>query len=137
LRKAALKIVGSIACAWLTAACVLGGVGPVVGSTVLAGSSVAAVGMHRQVTGDCWGACQIGTMCDRDSGLCVPKPCNNECRYDEKCESGRCVRRSREAPPSGGDDPPPKTEEPHRGDSPKGDSPKGDDSTRDPPARDE
>jgi hypothetical protein len=117
----------------MAAACVLSGVSPVVGSAVLAGSAIGATGAHRAMTGDCWSACQIGTMCDHDSGLCIPKPCNNECRYDEKCEEGKCVRKSREAPPSGGDDAPPRDDEPPR----KDEAPNGTDAGRDRPARDE
>ena len=59
---------------------------------------LAAVGVNRHLTGDCWGSCGAHRMCDHDSGLCVPQPCGGECRYDEICEHERCVRRPTEQP---------------------------------------
>jgi hypothetical protein len=32
---------------------------------------VAAAGVNRAVTGQCWAACRPGLVCDRASGLCV------------------------------------------------------------------
>ena len=82
----------------LTASCVLIGVAPYPAAAVMAGTGVAAVGVNRAVTGDCWGNCLGKTTCERDSGLCIPRPCGDECRYDEVCENDRCVFRQREQP---------------------------------------
>jgi hypothetical protein len=82
----------------LTAACVLIGVAPYPAAAVMAGTGVVATGINRSVTGDCWGNCLGKTMCERDSGLCIPRPCGDECRYDEVCVNDRCVLRHREQP---------------------------------------
>jgi hypothetical protein len=81
-----------------TLACVAIGMAPYPAAAVMAGTGVAAVGVNRRVTGDCWGSCGAHRMCDRDSGLCVPQPCGGECRYDEICQHERCVLRPTERP---------------------------------------
>lgn len=80
-----------------TLACVVAGLAPYPAAAVMAGTGVAAVGVNRSITGECWGAC-VGGICDRDSGMCVPRPCRGECRYDEVCENDKCVFRRREQP---------------------------------------
>jgi len=80
-----------------TVACVVAGLAPYPAAAVMAGTGVAAVGVNRSITGECWGAC-VGGICDRDSGMCVPRPCRGECRYDEVCENDKCVLRRREQP---------------------------------------
>jgi hypothetical protein len=35
------------------------------------GLAVAAAGINRAATHECWAACRPGTVCDRRSGLCV------------------------------------------------------------------
>ena len=85
-----------LAAAGATGACVVAGLAPYPAAAVMAGTGVAAVGVNRSLTGDCWGWCHAGSVCDRDSGLCVRQPCGGECQYDELCENGRCVLRRRE-----------------------------------------
>jgi hypothetical protein len=81
-----------------TLACVAIGMAPYPAAGVMAGTGVAAVGVNRHLTGDCWGSCGAHRMCDHDSGLCVPQPCGGECRYDEICQHERCVLRPTERP---------------------------------------
>ncbi|MFO0589325.1 MAG: hypothetical protein U0441_17440 [Polyangiaceae bacterium] len=40
------------------------------GAAVGAAFGLAAAGVNRAITGDCWAACRPGTRCDRKSGLC-------------------------------------------------------------------
>ena len=40
------------------------------GAAVGAAFGVAAAGVNRAITGDCWASCRPGTRCDRKSGLC-------------------------------------------------------------------
>jgi hypothetical protein len=35
------------------------------------GFAVAAAGVNRAITHECWAACRPGTICDKASGLCV------------------------------------------------------------------
>jgi hypothetical protein len=84
--------------AFTTAACVLIGVAPYPAAAVMGASGVAAVGVNRSVTGDCWGSCSAHHRCDRDSGMCVRQPCGGECRINEACENDKCVLRRREQP---------------------------------------
>ena len=104
-----------------TAGCVLSGVGTYPAAAVLAGTGVAAAGANRKVTGDCWGSCRAGAVCNKDSGMCEMPACGGNCRYDEVCEMERCVLKRREAVSrtavDGGDEP--------------GDEPSRDESSRD------
>ena len=43
----------------------------VTGAVVGTGLAVAAAGLNRAVTHECWAACRPGLECDRASGLCV------------------------------------------------------------------
>ncbi len=36
-----------------------------------AGIAAAANGINRAATGECWGSCRPGTVCDRATGLCM------------------------------------------------------------------
>jgi hypothetical protein len=92
-----VRSIGFTLCGLAAAGCVVAGVGTYPAAAILAGTGVAAVSANRAVTGDCWGSCHSGNVCERDSGLCVPRPCGGECRYDETCEMGRCVQKRREA----------------------------------------
>jgi hypothetical protein len=87
-----------------TFACVVMGIGTYPAAAVMAGTGVAAVGVNRSITGGCWGACQVHWRCERDSGLCVPPPCRDECHFDEVCENDRCILRHREQPGAANDD---------------------------------
>lgn len=40
------------------------------GAAVGAVFGVAAAGVNRAITGDCWASCRPGTRCDKKSGLC-------------------------------------------------------------------
>jgi hypothetical protein len=61
-------------------------------TTALAGT-VAGV---RRAEGDCYTACNPGTVCNRKTGTCDALPCRGACMQWERCdESGvfpRCVR---------------------------------------------
>ena len=92
IKLASMGLVGLAA----TAACTVIGLAPYPAAAVMAGTGMAAVGVNRSLTGDCWGSCGAHRMCDRDSGMCVPQPCGGECRYDEICEHDRCVLRRTE-----------------------------------------
>src|SRR5689334_21218162 len=81
-----------------TAACTVIGLAPYPAAAVMGATGVAAVGVNRSITGDCWGSCGAHRMCDHDSGMCVAQPCGGECRYDEACENEKCVFRRREQP---------------------------------------
>ena len=81
-----------------TSACVIIGIAPYPAAAAMAATGVAAVGVNRSITGDCWGACVGRTTCERDSGLCVPRACGDECRIDEVCENDKCILRRREQP---------------------------------------
>lgn len=42
-----------------------------------AGAAAMHVGLtavHRGATGDCWGACAYGTVCNHETGMCDPMP---------------------------------------------------------------
>ena len=90
------------------------------------GLAIAAAGINRAITKDCWATCPTGTRCDKAAGVCVALPCRNRCPADERCAivEGRetCVRGTRDvavgsdeippleetpgdAAPAGGDDP--------------------------------
>ena len=86
-----------------TAACTLFNLAPYPAAAVFASTGVAAAGANRAITGECWGAC-VGGLCDRDSGVCIARPCGGECRYDEVCKDGQCILRRREEPPVANDD---------------------------------
>lgn len=47
---------------------------------------VAATGVRRASTGDCWASCSRGYVCARDQGLCVPGECSPSCAADEVCQ---------------------------------------------------
>jgi hypothetical protein len=100
--SAALKILCIVLA--LTVSCVLIGVAPYPAAAVMAATGVAAVGANRAITGACWGACIGKTICEHDSGLCVPTPCGGECRFDEICQHDRCILRQREQPGAAIDD---------------------------------
>jgi hypothetical protein len=52
------------------------------GATAVA---VAATGVHRALTGDCWGRCSPGYACNHESGLCVPGECDPICPAGSSC----------------------------------------------------
>jgi hypothetical protein len=56
-----------------------------VGAAVFAASGVGASVVNRKVTGDCYAACPPGTVCNRETGLCDPRPCS--CPADKVCET--------------------------------------------------
>jgi hypothetical protein len=86
-----------LAAAWiLLLAC--GCHGDAAGAVVTGAAAVAAAGVNRAVTKDCWGQCLHGLVCDRASGLCVKRPpCGGACPADETCDdtgaAERCVRK--------------------------------------------
>ena len=46
---------------------------------------VAAVGINRAITDECWAACTPGYVCDHESGLCVQGECLPRCSEDQVC----------------------------------------------------
>ena len=78
-----------------------GGTNDYLGAAVTAGAAVAAAGVNRAATGDCWAQCRNGMMCDRDSGTCVAVPCGGACPADWRCERlgnrEQCVQPTRAA----------------------------------------
>jgi hypothetical protein len=47
--------------------------------------AVAATGVHRAITKDCWARCSPGYACNRESGLCQPSECTPECVAGYTC----------------------------------------------------
>ena len=50
-----------------------------------AGIAVAATGVHRAITGDCWGRCSVGYTCNEKSGFCEPGECYPSCPGGYTC----------------------------------------------------
>lgn len=46
--------------------------GQVAAAAITVSAAVAAAAINRAATDECWGRCPAGSMCDGDSGLCVP-----------------------------------------------------------------
>jgi len=51
-------------------------------------ATIGAVGVNRAVTGDCWGRCQKGYLCNQGSGLCERGECTPPCAVGSHCERG-------------------------------------------------
>lgn len=47
--------------------------------------TVAATGVHRALTRDCWGRCSPGYACNEQSGLCEPGECDPACPAGYSC----------------------------------------------------
>ena len=82
-RAAAERLVYHGVMRWLTAAliaslavagCKSASSGQVAAAAISVGAAVAAAAINREITDECWGNCTHGTMCDRESGRCVPVP---------------------------------------------------------------
>lgn len=68
-------------------------------NTSLALGSAAA----QRAAGGCYATCPVGTMCDGETGYCLPLPCRGRCRSDERCvELGLEERCEALALPEGG-----------------------------------
>lgn len=52
---------------------------------VVTGLAVAAAGINRAVTGECWATCPTGMRCDKAAGTCVALPCGGRCPADAHC----------------------------------------------------
>ena len=48
--------------------------GQVAAAAITVGAAVAAAAINRAATDECWGSCTHGTMCDPESGQCIPIP---------------------------------------------------------------
>jgi hypothetical protein len=57
-----------------------------VGAAAFAGTAVAATGVNRAVTGDCWSQCPRGSQCNHETGVCERLPCSSSCPADLTCE---------------------------------------------------
>jgi len=53
----------------------------VTGAAVL----IAATGVNRELTGECWAACTPGYVCDHESGMCVEGECRPACPETQAC----------------------------------------------------
>ena len=49
------------------------------------GVAVAAVGVNRAITNDCWARCSTGYLCNEESGLCEPGECLPGCEVGSHC----------------------------------------------------
>jgi hypothetical protein len=54
-------------------------------AAVAAGLTVAAVGVYRAVTRDCWARCSPGYLCNEETGLCELGECLPGCEYGTHC----------------------------------------------------
>ncbi|HEY3497844.1 MAG TPA: hypothetical protein VGK73_24265 [Polyangiaceae bacterium] len=68
------------------------------------GIAVAATGIHRAATKDCWGRCSPGYLCDQESGLCELGECLPRCEAGDHCVRDQrklayCVRDAGLPPP--------------------------------------
>jgi len=46
---------------------------------------IAATGVNRKLTGECWAACTPGYVCDHESGMCVVGECRPSCPETQAC----------------------------------------------------
>ena len=77
---AILSLLGTLALA--SVECSSGNTGQAAIATAV---TVAAVGVNRQATGDCWARCSKGYACDPESGTCVAGECAPECVPPSRC----------------------------------------------------
>jgi hypothetical protein len=49
------------------------------------GLAVAATGVHRALTKDCWGRCSPGYLCNEESGFCERGECLPGCEVGAHC----------------------------------------------------
>ena len=67
-----LRRVAALAIASLLALPACKSAGQVAAAAITVGAAVAAAAIDHAASKSCWGACRVGEMCDRSSGLCVP-----------------------------------------------------------------
>lgn len=62
------------------------------GAAVMTGVAVASSGISRAM-GGCYATCSASTVCNQQTGLCDPLPCNGQCDKTERCDpiSNQCV----------------------------------------------
>jgi len=66
--------------------CLPGCTGSTTGDAVVATAvTVAAVGVNRALTDECWAACSHGYVCDQKRGVCVPGECLPACVAPDQC----------------------------------------------------
>ena len=58
---------------------------PYTEAAVATGVAVAATGVHRAITDDCWARCSPGYACNQESGLCEPGECDPSCPAGYMC----------------------------------------------------
>jgi hypothetical protein len=49
------------------------------------GFAVGLAAINRAITGDCWGRCSVGYICNRETGLCEPGECLTACDVGSHC----------------------------------------------------
>ena len=54
-------------------------------AAVATGAMIAAVGINRAITDDCWGRCSAGYLCNEESGLCELGECLPGCEVGYHC----------------------------------------------------
>lgn len=66
-----------------------GGSSDAAGAAAAASLAVAASGVNRAVTNDCWARCSNGWLCNQESGLCERGECIPSCAPGYKCTRSR------------------------------------------------
>ena len=61
-------------------------------AAIVTGIAVASSGVSRAM-GGCYAVCTAGTVCNQETGLCDPLPCNGSCAENERCDplTNECV----------------------------------------------
>lgn len=67
-------VAGSMAAALALVGCKGADSGQIAAAAITVGAAVAAAAINRAATDECWGNCTHGTMCDPESGQCIPIP---------------------------------------------------------------
>jgi hypothetical protein len=62
------------------------------GAAIMTGIALASSGVSRAM-GGCYAQCTAGTVCNQETGLCDPLPCNGSCEENERCDplTNECV----------------------------------------------
>jgi hypothetical protein len=63
------------------------------GAASFAAEGAGLTALDRKLTGDCWGQCLNGLVCDHQRGVCVERaPCGGRCAPTERCREGTVDR---------------------------------------------
>lgn len=91
-------------CVWLSTSCGGNNDAKYAQAAIGTGAVIAASGLNRAVTKDCWGTCSTGYACNETSGLCERGECLPGCEVGTHCvrdsrDITYCARDSKPAPP--------------------------------------